>query len=498
MGRDIIRGFLSILGGRVGRMVLSILVTPVLVRVLGSRGYGDYALVMSAMTLLMIVVNAGIFDGVRKYIAEARAFPDWENHIFGFYTRLAGLFVSLVVLLIIALTSTGVISWVFGHRFSTYFYVVAVLLIGNQFYELVRGALMGFGQEHYSEPLVVLNKFLFSVVGVGLAYLGYGVTGALFGHLVATLVVTVVGGYFLKRHLSLSFVARPVPSEFPRRELFSFNAFSVVLIFLTMSLYHIDILLLQPLSGSEQTGQYKAALVIAEFLWFVPMAVQLVLLQATSELWANEDVDQITTIAARVTRYTLLLTLLMALGLAALADPFVPLYFGPDFAAAIDPLLLLLPGVLGFAIARPIYAIGQGKGDLRILILATGIAALLNVVLNLLLIPRFGMYGAAIATSIGYGSMAGLHVWSARRIGFDPLADLRFGRIAVTAIGSAPVILGAAYVIPWPLLALIVVPLLGFTVYVSLAVWTGALGTLETRRLLRRLPAPLNRLQRLL
>lgn len=77
MGRDIVRGFLSILGGRVGRMVLSILVTPVLVRVLGSRGYGDYALVMSAVALLMIVVNAGIFDGVRKYIAEERAFPDW-------------------------------------------------------------------------------------------------------------------------------------------------------------------------------------------------------------------------------------------------------------------------------------------------------------------------------------------------------------------------------------------------------------------------------------
>lgn len=498
MDRDIIRGFLSILGGRVGRMVLSILVTPVLVRVLGSRGYGDYALAMSTMTLLMIVVNAGIFDGVRKYIAETRSFPDWEDLVFGFYARIATLLVSVVVLALLGLTATGLIGRVFGQRFGTYFYVVAALLVGNQFYELVRGALMGFGQEHYSEPLVVLNKFLFCVVGVGLAYVGYGVEGVLVGHLVATVIVTVIGLVFLRRHLSLSFATRAVPSEFPRRELFSFNAFSVVLIFLTMSLYHVDILLLQPLSGSEQTGQYKAALVIAEFLWFVPMAIQLVLLQATSELWANEDVDRITHIAARATRYTLLLTVLLALGLAALADPFVPLYFGSEFAAAIDPLLLLLPGVIGFAFARPIYAIGQGKGDLRILILATGVAALLNVVLNLLLIPRFGMYGAAVATSIGYGSMAGLHVWSARRIGFDPIADLRLGRIAVTVIGAAPVILGVAYVIPWPLLALVVVPLIGFTVYAGLAVWTGALGVLEARRFLRRLPAPLNRLQRLL
>lgn len=498
MGRNIIRGFLSVLGGRAGRMVVSVLVTPLLVRALGSQGYGDYALVMSAVTLLMILVNAGIFDGIRKYIAEERSMTDWEEYVFGFYARLAGVLVGTAAVVLVVVTHLGLIDWLFGERFRTYFYVLAMLIIGNQSYELVRGTLMGFGQEHYSEPLVVINNIIFSIVGVGLAYLGYGVTGALFGHLVGTLGVTVLGLVFLRNHLSLSSVFRSSPSTFPRRELFSFNTLSVVLIFLTSSLYQVDILLLQPLSGSEQTGQYKAALVVAEFLWFAPTAIQLVLLQATSEMWTSHDTEHITTISARVTRYVLLLTALMALGLAALADPFVPLYFGAEFTAAIEPLLLLLPGVIGFAIARPIYAIGQGKGDLRILIIATGVAATLNVVLNLLLIPRFGMHGAAVATSIGYGSMAGLHVWSARRIGFNPIADLRLGRVALCTLGAAPVILGLAYVIPWSYVSLFVVPPIGFVVYVGLAFMTGAVDRDETQQLVDRLPAPLDRVENLL
>lgn len=496
MGRNILRGFLSVLGGRVGRMAMSILVTPILVRVLGSRGYGDYALVMSAVTLLMILVNAGIFDGIRKYVAEERPMADWEGYVFGFYARLAGLLVSVAVVALVALTRFGVVGAAFGERFRTYFYVLALLIVGNQFYELVRGTLMGLGREHYSEPLVVANKLVFSVVGIGLAYAGYGVTGALLGHVVATAAVTGVGLAVLARRLPLSFLARPTPAAFPRRELVSFNALSVVLIFLTMSLYHVDVLLLQPLAGSEQTGQYKAALVVAEFLWFAPMAIQLVLLQATAELWADGNAERITAIAARATRYALLLAVLMALGLAALVDPFVPLYFGPEFAPAIGPLLVLLPGTVGFAVARPIYAIGQGKGDLGILIAATGVAALLNLALNLLLIPRFGMYGAAAATSIGYGSMAGLHVLSARRIGFDPVADLRLGRIAVSAAGAAPVIFGLSFAIPWPLVSLVVVPPVGLAAYAGAALWSGAIEAEEARRLLDRLPAPLDRVGR--
>jgi len=53
-------------------------------------------------------------------------------------------------------------------------------------------------------------------------------------------------------------------------------------------------------------------------------------------------------IASRATKYTLVTTTLIIVGLATLADDFIPLYFGADFAVAVTPMILLLPGVLGF------------------------------------------------------------------------------------------------------------------------------------------------------
>lgn len=122
---------------------------------------------------------------------------------------------------------------------------------------------------------------------------------------------------------------------------------SIVLVFLLMSLYHVDILMLQQFRESSDVGNYRAALQIAEFLWFVPLALQTVFVHSTSELWSRNRTREITDLASRTTRYTFLLTGVMAVGLAALADVAIPLYFGAEAEPAIDPLLLLLPGALG-------------------------------------------------------------------------------------------------------------------------------------------------------
>ncbi|HKJ57911.1 MAG TPA: oligosaccharide flippase family protein, partial [Halobacteriales archaeon] len=281
------------------------------------------------------------------------------------------------------------------------------------------------------------------------------------------------------------------PEGFPRRELLQFNTMSVLLVFLMMSLYHVDILMLQPLAGSEQVGYYKAALKLAEFLWFVPLAIQTVFVHSTSELWSRDRLDQITELATRTTRYTLLTTAVMALGIAALADAVVPIYFGPTATPAIEPLLLLLPGALGFAAARPLIATAQGKGDLKYPILATGSAALINAALNLSLIPTYGIRGAAVATSVGYGSMFVFHLWSARQIGVEPLADARTGRIALTTLLAAGPILYLPTVIPDPLLALVVVPPVGLTLFLSVAIATGALDAMEPIEVLGSFPSPI-------
>nr|WP_303647328.1 polysaccharide biosynthesis C-terminal domain-containing protein [Haloarchaeobius sp. FL176] len=271
----------------------------------------------------------------------------------------------------------------------------------------------------------------------------------------------------------------------------TFNNLSVALIVLLTSLYHVDVILLRFYSGEAVTAYYRVSLLFAEFLWFVPLALQTVLLQSTSRLFERERYAQIKAISARITRYTVLLTALLAIGIAGLSPIVVPLLYSQEFTTSLLPLFILLPGAFGFAVARPILAIGQSSGRLNSLVVAAGVAAVLNLVLNVALIPRFGAVGAALATSTAYGSMLALHIWSARRIGFDPFADIRPVRTGVTVLVSAVPILWLSTVVTPDLLAVAVVPPMGLLIYTTVAFVTGALDVAELSHFLRSLPDPL-------
>jgi O-antigen/teichoic acid export membrane protein len=491
MNRSLSSGILSVVSAKLVILVIGILSTPILFRLLEPAGFGEYSFLMSVFAIYMIFVSSGIADGVRKFLAEDRSMANWQPHVVGYYFRLAVLFALTGSFLMVYFARSGFVASLFGAEYTVYFYGLALLVVSVQFQSYSRKTLMGFGLERYSEPLNVLDKVAFVGVAITLVYFGFGVAGALAGHAVASTIVGIVGLSVIHRQVSLSSLFRTPSGEFPRKKMLTFNSMSIVLLFLLTSLYHIDIIMLQHFRESADVGNYRAALVLAEFLWFVPLALQTVYVHSTSKLWSQNRADQITALASKTTRYTFLLTAIMAVGLAALADVAVPIYFGPDATPAIGPLLLLLPGALGFALARPILAVSQGNGMLRYPVAATGAAALINLALNVLLIPQYGMHGAAVATSIGYGGMFAFHCLSARYIGFDPLADARLGRIAATTALAAVPIFVLATVVTNEWLALALVPPFGLGVYLLFAVLTGAIELAEPFEVLAEFPAPI-------
>lgn len=490
MARTITSAFASVVTSKVAKMLTLAVMTPVIVRILGPRLYGEYAAVMALFGLLMIIVSSGISSGGQKYLAEDRSDPLWKEHVFGYYLRVATLFALVAAVALIVATQAGAIRLIFDPHYATYFYLLVVLTFAAQYREYVRRSLMGLKLEHVSEPLTVLYKFGFGIFAITLTYLGFGVVGMLAGHILASLLVFVLGAFVIARHINVTEAIKPLPDEFPRSELWGFNNLSIVYFFLLTSLYDIDVLMVEAMMASESVGYYKAALVMVHFLWFVPKSAQAVLIQSTADLWANDRIDKINAISSRVVRYTLLIGLLLAIGLGALAADFVPLYYGAEFTPAIIPLLLLLPGTIGFAMARPLLAITHAKGSMNVMIGATGASAVLNFVLNALLIPQFGTAGAAVATSIGYGSLPVFHVLGARRIGYNPLGDIRVFRIGITAAISGVAIVALAGSISHPILSLVVVPPVGFLIYSLLALATGAIGHQEILGMLEDLPGP--------
>lgn len=471
MSRSLSSGILSILGAKVGTTLIGVVFTPLLIRLLSPKEYGQYAVLLSIFAFANILMTSGTNDAVRKFISE---YDDetWRNAIFGFLVRPTILLSLLVSGGFLLAGFSGLVERAFGEDYVLPFYLLSLYAIGRQSYEFLMRTIMGLKLETISEPIRIAQKGLFAILALTTAYLSYGVEGVLLSDFIASVIVTIVCLKYLNRVLDLRAALHVSPSQIPTEQIYRYIGSTILFFGFMTTLYNVDILVLSWFQQDRIVGYYKGALAIAEMLWLVPIAVQFALLQRVSNLWKEGDLEQIQRQAERVTRYTVLFSILVSVGVASLAYDFVPLYLGKSFTPAVVPLLILLPGVVAFAIVRPTIAINQARRSLRPLIISTGTCAIINLVLNLLLIPDHGMIGAAVATSLGYGSLVISQSITARYFGYKPFGGIYLIRIFATTVISASLIFALAWTIESSLISLLIVPPVGFIIFVLTAVLT--------------------------
>ena len=164
--------------------------------------------------------------------------------------------------------------------------------------------------------------------------------------------------------------------------------------------YKADILLTNFFLGPAAVGIYVIAVVLAEKLWLVSQAVSTVLLPRLSQLSSDEAKRQ--QLTPLVARWVLLITLMGGIVVAFLAEFLIALVFGPHYKDALLPLWILLPGIVLMSASRvmanDIAARGRPELNMYTAILVVSV----NVVGNLMLIPIYGLPGAATATTIAY------------------------------------------------------------------------------------------------
>jgi len=87
---------------------------------------------------------------------------------------------------------------------------------------------MALGYEHVSEPLLVVEQFVYSAIALALAYVGYGITGVLLGYIIAMAISVGIGSTFLVKIIDVYGVLRK-NVDVPRRQMMLFNVLSIVL-----------------------------------------------------------------------------------------------------------------------------------------------------------------------------------------------------------------------------------------------------------------------------
>ena len=162
--------------------------------------------------------------------------------------------------------------------------------------------------------------------------------------------------------------------------------------------YRFDMFLVLSMLGLKAQGFYSISVLLAEKLSHIPQSVNVVLFPQVSSL----STDEANALTPRVTRNSLFLVFVAGAVLYLLSRPLLLLFYTSEFLPALQAFQILIPGIVTLSVAKILSSDLSGR-DRRIYhTVATAIAFGTNVALCFVWIPRYGIEGAAWASTVAY------------------------------------------------------------------------------------------------
>lgn len=390
-------------GSNLAVTISNLLIGIILSRILGAAGFGVY----SSIIVVPIIVIGFTQFGIRRstiYHIGNKILPE-ENIISALFLLL--LWTSAFSIIICGVTFFFYGSANFDPLIIGILLLTIPLLLANIF---AGGVFLGKEEIGYANLInagPTILTLLFTVIFVWVFPLH--VLGAFIGISLANLFAFgfVFRTLFLKAKVRINWkYQEPV-----MKSMIKLGLVNAIAIFVMQLNYRMDILMLKQLSTFEQVGYYSLGTQIAEQLWHIPIAIEMIILSRS----ANSSNDQLLhKTVASIFRVSLILGLMISAVIFFMAPFMIPVIFGKEFIPTVKMIQTILPGVLilvGFRILNS-RLIGMGKPQVAIYTFVP--ALFINFILNMILLPRYGGLGAAWATNVSYaaGSITFLFVYA--------------------------------------------------------------------------------------
>jgi O-antigen/teichoic acid export membrane protein len=162
--------------------------------------------------------------------------------------------------------------------------------------------------------------------------------------------------------------------------------------------YRVDILIISYFLPASSVGFYVAAVNIAEIIWKIPDSIGAVLLPRVAKIGADSAKE----LTPAVSRIVFVMVSFIAIFLALFSRKIVVLLFGFEFQPSNVALLILLPGMISLTVWKIIAIDLIAEGYPARYSLTAGVSLIATIILDLLLIPKYGVGGAAFAATAAY------------------------------------------------------------------------------------------------
>ena len=424
------------LGGLVSR-ILAVLLLPLYTSYLSTADYGKIETLVAASSVLVIVLRLGISSAFFRFYFDAK---DDEGRILVVRTSFWFTMVSATAGLIVMLLLADQISHAL--RLGSEAGLVQAAAVGTWAQMNYEQLTSLFRAEERAVGFVVasLTNIVITVGATVLLVVTFhkGPLGVLVGNFIGTLCVYfVLVGY---RRYQLGLV-------FDRKLFRAMNKFGMPLVPAALALWavnFIDRLFIALFKGQGEVGVYSVAVRVSSAIVFLMIAFRTAW---PAFAYSIQDDREARRTYSYVLTYVVLLTCWVSLAFGLLSPWIVHvLARNPSFHRASEAVALLSFGGAAYT-AYTVMAIGSGRArKTQWNWVIAGIAAVVNVVLNVILIPPYGMMGAAIATAAAYLALfLGMIIYS-QEVYYVPYQWRRVLTAATAAVGLN--VLGGALHVP--------------------------------------------------
>lgn len=431
--------FLGIIISKISGLLYRILVG----RYLGPEDYGVIAVMMATFSVATTLAFIGIPNGVQKYVSDYRAKGELDK---ARSVARTGLDLVTVSSIFTAVFLFVLAPWISINIFSEPkaiwpIRMIAVIIPLKAYSHIFLSVTEAFEKMQYDVYTGrIWNSFAKITLATALVYYGYGYLGAAFAYAFAFGSAAFLSFYFANKVFPNFY--RPSNGEREYSKLFhhSWPLFASGLFGIVIG--HIDTFALQFFEGSRSVGLYQAAYPLAMVLVTGTTMFGSIFLSNASKLYAKDDLENLKSTYRVVVKWIALITLpvfviLFTFPRAAL------IVFGAEYFQVENVLRILAIGFMLNVLVGPVNRIYQAIERTNLQLLTTVILATMNGVLNIALIPLYGVIGAAYASTLSF-----LAVFIVNLILVKRTMDIHpFRKSVFKILGAALISIAAVYIL---------------------------------------------------
>jgi O-antigen/teichoic acid export membrane protein len=358
-------------------------------RKLGASQFGIY---MFALSFVGIVTAVGFFG---QEIVLAREVARDHSRLGEYYsdTMVARSMFSLAPLLVVLL-----VAWAAGMSHHTLL-VVGLLgfgVTGDYMVQVPFAVFQAYERAEFVAVVLIAQRWLTTVTAVTALYLGIGLVGVVGIYCAGSLFAVVLGTAMMYR-----FIDRPrLHVDFRGALRVTREALPIGIALVALAiLFRIDMTMLAIFRSAREVGQYGAAYKLLETTAFFSWAVNVAVLPSLARSSPRTS-PTVGFVYQRGLKLLIAITLPVAVGAVVLAKPIISLVYGGQFHRAALALALLAATIALFPLANLTSQLFFTQGRRHVVAIVYAVGAVENIAANLVLIPRFGLLGAAAGTSI--------------------------------------------------------------------------------------------------